>query len=98
MSATGLWCLRLAQVPIEDESTQSALQLLRTNYRYNNVYRSNLVFTYYYIWAEAKGLKVSDTYLPAEFITGYDFGDRAPALSGYPEERPSRLYPGAVYH
>ena len=92
MSATGLWCLRLSQVPIEEDSTQNALQWLRTHYRYDGVHRSSGRFTYYYIWAAAKGLKVSDAYLPPEFITGYDFGDRVPANEGYPEERPSHYF------
>ena len=92
MSATGLWCLRLAQVPIEDSATQDALQWLRTNYRYDSVYRSSPRFTYYYIWAAAKGLHVSDGLLIPEFITGYDFGDRIPAEVSYPEERPSHYF------
>jgi hypothetical protein len=79
-------------VPIEDDSTQEALQWLRTNYRYDSVYRSNNRFTYYYIWAASKGLKVSDAYLSPDFITGFDFGDRIPAASGYPEERPSHYF------
>ncbi len=92
MSATGLWCLRLTQVPIEDDSTQDALQWLRTNYRYDSVVRSNSHFTYYYIWAAAKSLKVSDAYLSPDLLTGYDFGDRNPVESGYPEERPSHYF------
>lgn len=92
MSATGLWCLRLSQVPIEDETVQGALQWLRTNYRYDSVFRSGSAFTYYYIWAASKGLKVSDAYLSPEFITGYDFGDRVPSQVGYPEERPSHYF------
>lgn len=92
MSATGLWCLRLSQVPIEEDSVQDALQWMRTNYRYDSVYRSSPSFTYYYVWAAAKGLKVSDAYLPDGLITGYDFGDRDPIESGYPEERPSHYF------
>ena len=92
MSATGLWCLRLTQVPIEDDSTQQALQWLRTNYRYDSVVRSSGHFTHYYIWAAAKGLKVSDAYLPPDFLTGYDFGDRNPIESGYPEEQASHYF------
>ena len=92
MSATGLWCLRLSQVPVEDDSVQNALQWLRTNYRYDSVFRSSSRWTHYYIWAASKGLKVSDAYLPPEFITGFDFGDRVPAQVGYPEERPSHYF------
>ena len=92
MSATGLWCLRLTQVPVEDDSTQGALQWLRTNYRYDSVVRSSSRFTYYYIWAASKGLKVSDAYIGPDFLTGFDFGDRDPIDSGYPEERPSHYF------
>lgn len=92
MSATGLWCLRLTQVPMEDDSTQGALQWLRANYRYDDVVGSNAQFTYYYIWAAAKGLKVSDAYLSPDLLTGYDFGDRNPAESGYPEENLSHYF------
>ena len=35
MSATGLWCYRLSETPVEDERVQGALGWLRRNYRYD---------------------------------------------------------------
>ena len=91
MTASGLWCYRLAQVPAGAPTSQGALSWMRQNYTFDSMIGGfNPTSTYYYMWAASKGLKVSETYLPSDAITGLDFGDRVPAQVGYPEERPSQ--------
>ena len=89
MTASGLWCYRLSQVPIEDEKAQGAIQWLR------GVYRPDLLVgnsTYYYIWAAEKALTVSEETPDPLAVTGLEFGDLNPADLGYPEEYPSHYF------
>ncbi|MBM4291275.1 MAG: terpene cyclase/mutase family protein [Deltaproteobacteria bacterium] len=93
MTATGLWCYRLAEVPVEDERVQGALGWLRANYRYDTMVGPHTpVSTFYYIWAAEKSLTVSERASDPDLVTGLDFGDRVPARLNYPEEAPSHYF------
>ena len=98
MTATGLWCYRLAEVPVESAEVQGALTWLRQNYTYDSVVgpfaRSS---TYYYLWAAEKALTVSSESAlepgsPTTLLTEEDFGMRNPELLGFPEEEPSHYF------
>ena len=98
MTATGLWCYRLAEVPVESEDVQGALSWLLQNYTYDSMlgpFSSSSV--YYYLWAAEKALTVSSEGSltqgnPQELITAEDFGQLNPPLLGYPEEVPSHYF------
>ena len=93
MSATGLWCYRLAETPVEDPRVQGALGWLRANYRYNtSVGPHSPRSTFYYIWAAEKALTVSEQLTDPTLLSGLDFGDRVPGALGYPEEAPSHYF------
>ena len=98
MTATGLWCYRLVEVPIESEEVQGALNWLLTNYTYDSVVGPfSGSSTYYYIWAAEKALTVSseDALAPGSIeglITAEQFGRKNPALFGFPEEPPSHYF------
>ena len=88
MTATGLWCYRLSEVPVEDEKVQNALNWMR------RIYSPELTAggsTFYYIWAAEKALTVSEDD-SIDGISGFDFGDLQPALKGYPEEDPGHYF------
>ena len=89
MTASGLWCYRLADVPIDDDRAQGAIQWLR------NVYTPELepgISTFYYMWTAEKALIVSEQSSDPESVTGLAFGDLQPSELGYPEEQPSHYF------
>ena len=98
MTATGLWCYRLAEVPVESVDVQGALSWMLNNYTYDSMmgpFSSSSV--YYYLWAAEKALTVSgeDSLVmgnPQELVTAEDFGRLNPALFGYPEEEASHYF------
>jgi len=89
MTASGLWCYRLAGVAPSDARVQAALAWLRDHYEYDrqsNWWQNSF---YYYLWAAAKGLAASrdDGSLGPDGLSGDDVGGaRDPALDGFPEE------------
>ena len=61
MTASGLWCYRLAQVPAGNPTSQGALSWMRQNYTFDSMIGGfNPTSTYYYIWAAEKALTVSE--------------------------------------
>jgi hypothetical protein len=98
MTATSLWCYRLAQVPAGDPRVQSNLGWMRQNYTYDR--RVGGFFEtrspFYYIWAAEKGLAVSEDDGLGGAVYAEAFGDRDPAATGYPEEPPSSYFDYAV--
>ena len=101
MTASGLWCYRLAEVPAGDPRAQDALQWLNQWWTYDRMAQDNAAgiggrfvgtSTYYYIWAAEKGLTVSeDDGLGGQVYAG-SFGERDPGALGYPEEPPSHYF------
>lgn len=81
MSASGLWTARIVGLPPEDPGVQRSLGWLRDQYTYEWNDRSR----YYYLWAAAKGLEVTDV-SPAGLSAADVGGLRDPAADGYPEE------------
>ena len=99
MTASGLWCYRLAGVPLTDARVQSALAWLQSNYRYNSLITiNNWQSQYYYLWAAAKAFEVSaDDGSGAALYADSIGGVRDPAGDGYPEEAPNWYYDFAWY-
>ncbi len=89
MTASGLWCYRMAGVAASDRRAQAALTWLRDNYQYDrqtNWWQNSF---YYYLWAAAKGLGVSedDRQLGRDGVFEGDVGGvRDPVDDGFPEE------------
>ena len=59
MSASGIWCYRLAGLEPENGQVQQAMRWLRDNYRYDGQANWWQHSYYYYLWAAAKGLETS---------------------------------------
>ncbi|MBM4320716.1 MAG: hypothetical protein FJ125_12355, partial [Deltaproteobacteria bacterium] len=99
MTASGVWCYRLAGVEARDNRVQSALSWLDRNYSYDrqtNWWQNSF---YYYLWAAAKGLEVSAR---PEGAQGGVFseeigGQLVPADQGFPDE-PQGWYFDFAYH
>ena len=94
MSATGIWCFRLAQIPAGDPTVQRPLSWMRQNYTYDRMVGGGFTptSTFYYFWAFTKSVAVSADDGLGGGIYGESFGDRDPALLGYPEESPSQYF------
>ncbi|MCB9526884.1 MAG: hypothetical protein H6703_16520 [Myxococcales bacterium] len=88
MTASSLWCYRLAQVPAADPRPQRNLSWLRQNYTFDRMIGGNFVptSTFYYMWAAEKGLTVSEDDGLGGAVYAEAFGDRNPAALGFPEE------------
>jgi len=89
MTASGVWCFRLAGQPTEHGPIQSGLRWLQQRYRYDGQTNWWQHSYYYYLWAAAKGLEVSarpenpaDGNIYAEDVGG----TRDPAADNYPDE------------
>jgi len=99
MTASGIWCYRLAGREAGHDKVQSALTWLRGNYQYDrqtNWWQNSF---YYYLWAAAKGLEVSAR---PEGVAGGVYsadigGRRVPADDGYVDE-PQGWYYDFAYH
>ena len=98
MTATGLWCYRLAEVPLESAEVQDALNWLFTEYTYDSSTGPfGSLSTYYYLWAAEKALTVSSENqlgqgAPANLRVAEQFGQQNPALFGFPAEPPSHYF------
>ena len=93
MTATGIWCYRLSQVPAGDPRTQAALGWLRQNYRYDSMIGPFApTSTFYYIWAMSKSLAVSADDGLGGALYAHSFGDRDPGALGYPEEMATEYF------
>jgi hypothetical protein len=93
MTATGLWCYRLAEVPAHAAEPQGALSWLLNNYTYDSMIGPfNGMSVYYYLWAAEKALSVSTNQNNDEGIFAENFGIRNPVLLDYPEESPSHYF------
>jgi MYXO-CTERM domain-containing protein len=94
MTASGIWCYRLSDVPAGDPRTQAALGWLRQNYTYDRMAGGNFnpTSTFYYIWAAEKALSASPDDGLGGAVYAADFGDRDPAQLGYPEEPRSSYF------
>ncbi len=87
MTASGLWCYRLAEVPAGDPRSQNALNWMRQNYTFDSMIGGfSPTSTFYYLWAAEKALTVSEDDGLGGAIYADAFGDRDPAALGYPEE------------
>ena len=93
MTASNLWGNRLAGLPLDHANVQRTLGYLRANWRYNGTISWA---TYYYYWAVAKGLEVSQ-HNGVAAIDDEDIGGvRDLATNGYPEE-PRSWYSDIAY-
>ncbi|MEE2645040.1 MAG: prenyltransferase/squalene oxidase repeat-containing protein [Myxococcota bacterium] len=87
MTASGLWCYRLAEVPTSSPEVQASLGWMRANYTYDRqIGPFEAQSTYYYLWAAEKAMSVSGDDGLGGAIFAESFGDRNPAALGYPEE------------
>ena len=94
MTASGLWCYRLAGVDASDDRSQQSLTWLRDRYQYDrqeNWWQNSF---YYYLWAAAKALAVSkdDQLLPDGVFSEDVGGVRDPDDDGYPGEESGWYY------
>ncbi|MBM4319746.1 MAG: hypothetical protein FJ125_07250, partial [Deltaproteobacteria bacterium] len=80
LTASGIWCYRLAGVPASDPGVQRNLRWLKDHYSYDTQINWNPSF-YYYLWAAAKGLAVAgdDGRLPGGVFAEQIGGVRDPA-------------------
>ena len=93
MTATNMWEFRLIQVPAGDPRMQQHMGWLRQNYLYDRMIGGfTPTSTYYYLWAAEKALEVSPDDGLGGAIYQEAFGDRNPALEGYPEEAPGHYF------
>jgi len=93
MTASGLWCYRLAQVPAGDPRAQQALGWMRQNYTWDRMIGGfSPTSTFYYLWAAEKALTVSEDDGLGGALYAEAFGDRDPAALGYPEEPPNSYF------
>ena len=93
MTASGLWCYRLAQVPAGNPTSQGALSWMRQNYTFDSMIGGfNPTSTYYYIWAAEKALTVSEDDGLGGAVYADAFGDRDPAALGISRGAPICLF------
>jgi MYXO-CTERM domain-containing protein len=93
MTASGLWCYRLGQVPAGDPRSQAALGWMRANYTFDRMIGGfSPTSTFYYLWAAEKALTVSEDDGLGGAIYADAFGDRDTAALGYPEKPPSSYF------
>ncbi|MFZ4736256.1 MAG: hypothetical protein ACOYM9_09945, partial [Bradymonadia bacterium] len=97
MTASGIWCYRLSQVPAGDPRVQGALGWMRQNYTYDRMIGGFApTSTFYYQWAMTKSMAVSADDGLGGAIYAESFGDRDPGALGYPEE-PANEYFDVAY-
>ena len=88
MTASSLWCMRLAEVPAGDPTAQRSLAWMRQNWTFDRMVGGNFNprSTFYYMWAAEKALTVSTDDGLGGAIYAENFGDRDPAALGFPDE------------
>ncbi len=97
MTASALWVQRLGDRAPNHANVQRSLRWLRDNWRYDGHIPApqadwGVNSYYYYLWAAAKGLEVTDGE-DANLILASDIGgERDPAGDNYPEEPRSWYY------
>lgn len=93
MTASAVWCYRLAGVPAGDPRVQQNLGWLRANWRYDESLGNFAARSvYYYLWAVEKAMAVSGQDGLGGTVYAEAFGDRVPADLGYPEESASSYF------
>ena len=95
MTASGIWCYRLAQVPAGDPRVQSAMGWMRQNYAYEALPPNDQwagLSDYYQFWAMTKSIAVSADDGLGGAVYAEAFGDRDPGALGYPEEGASQYF------
>ncbi len=93
MTASGLWCYRLSDVPASDIGPQQALSWLSQNYTYDRMIGPfSEQSTFYYMWAAEKALSVSGNDGLGAPLYAESFGQKNPAQLGYPQEPPSAYF------
>ena len=94
MTASGLWCYRLADVPAGDPRAQRSMEWLLENWRPDSMVGGRFVptSTYYYFWAAEKALSVSEDDGLGGAVYSHSFGQRDPGQLAYPEEMPSHYF------
>jgi MYXO-CTERM domain-containing protein len=95
MTASGVWCYRLAQVPAGDPRVQGALGWMRRDYSYEALPQNDMwagLSDFYHMWAMTKSLAVSADDGLGGGVYAESFGDRDPGALGYPEEAPSQYF------
>lgn len=99
MTASGAWTYRLAGLPTNEARVQTALGWMQSNYTYDRIITNNgWNSQYYYMWAAAKALEVSeDDGAGAAIYSNQIGGVRDPAADGFPDESPRWYYDFAWY-
>jgi hypothetical protein len=95
MTASGIWCYRLAQVPAGDPRVQAAMAWTRNDYAYAELPRNDLwagTSDFYHLWALTKAMAVSSDDGLGGALYAEAFADRDPGALGYPEEAPSQYF------
>jgi hypothetical protein len=93
MSASMLWCYRLAQVPAGDPRAQQVLGWMRQNWLFDRMIGPFApTSTFYYFWAAEKALTVSEDDGLGGALYAEAFGDRDPGALGFPEEPRSSFF------
>ncbi len=97
MTASSLWVGRIAERAVDHNQIQGTLRWLRANWQYDGHIAAPQAgwgpnSYYYYLWAAAKGLEVSESNR-ADIVRARDIGGaRVPANDGFPEEDRSWYY------
>ena len=94
MTASGLWCYRLGEIPAGDPRSQQTLDWLLQNWRPDSMVGGNFnpTSTFYYFWAAEKGLSVSEDDGLGGAVYAHSFGERDPGNLGFPEEVPNHYF------
>jgi MYXO-CTERM domain-containing protein len=95
MSASLLWCYRLTQVPAGDPRAQRVLAWFRNpgHWLYDQMIGPFApTSTFYYFWAVDKAMAVSEDDGLGGALYADAFGDRDPAMLGFPEEPHSAYF------
>jgi MYXO-CTERM domain-containing protein len=95
MTASGIWCYRLSQVPAGDPRVQNAMGWLRRDYSYEALPQNDQwagLSDYYQFWALTKSMAVSADDGLGGAVYAESFGDRDTAALGYPEEPASQYF------
>ena len=97
MTASAIWVGRLADRPADHNQIQGAMTWLRDNWQYDGHTPApqaggGISSYYYYLWAAAKALEVTDGNDP-NLVLAHNIGAaRNPAADGFPEEPPTWYY------
>ncbi len=93
MTASGIWCHRLSEVPPSDPRVQSALAWLLQNWQVERAIGGfGDVGTFYLFWAGEKAISTAEDDGRGGALYSDDFGDRDPAALGYAEEPRSAYF------